>query len=139
MHKPEHERIWRSAALAAAVLALGAIIYVWQFQPQARQVMLASGNAGDPAHGREIIIEVGCGACHLIPDIPAARGQIGPPLTDVRSRTMIAGYLPNSMNNLVRWIEAPTEVVPGTGMPDLQLSADQARDVAAYLHSRSPR
>lgn len=48
---------------------------------------------------------------------------------------MIAGELPNTPDNLVRWIKDPKLVEPGTAMPDLGLSDEQARDVAAYLYT----
>jgi cytochrome c len=48
---------------------------------------------------------------------------------------MIAGELPNSPDNLVRWIKDPKAVEPGTAMPDLGLTDDEARDVAAYLYT----
>jgi cytochrome c1 len=50
-------------------------------------------------------------------------------------RTMIAGELPNSPDNLVRWIRNPKMIEPGTAMPALGLSDYDAHDVAAYLYS----
>jgi len=35
----------------------------------------------------------------------------------------------------VRWVITPQEMKPGTAMPDLGLSEQQARDVAAYLYT----
>jgi len=48
---------------------------------------------------------------------------------------MIAGELPNVPDNLVRWIMNPPAIEPGTAMPDLGLSKQQARDIAAYLYT----
>lgn len=90
---------------------------------------------GDPRHGKELITGYGCGACHLIPGVHAARGMVGPPLIYMSQRTMIAGELPNTPENLVRWIENPKAVQPNNAMPDLGLTEDQAYDVAAYLYS----
>lgn len=92
----------------------------------------AGGNAD---HGRQLIVTKGCGACHTIPGIYTARGLVGPPLYFFSRRTMIAGELPNSPANLVRWIKDPKSVEPGTDMPDLGLTDQQARDVAAYLYT----
>lgn len=92
----------------------------------------AGGNA---AHGRRVIESKGCGACHTIPGIYTARGLVGPPLSFFSRRSMIAGELPNSPANLVRWIENPKSVEPKTDMPDLGLTDQQARDVAAYLYT----
>lgn len=48
---------------------------------------------------------------------------------------MIAGELPNSPDNLVRWIKNPKSVEPNTDMPDLGLTDEEARDVTAYLYT----
>jgi cytochrome c1 len=61
--------------------------------------------------------------------------MVGPPLDFFSRRTMIAGELPNTPDNLVRWIENPPSVEAGTAMPKLGLSDEQARDVAAYLYT----
>jgi len=88
---------------------------------------------GDPTRGVVVIAQAGCGACHEIPGVGGARGLVGPPLDRLAERTIIAGVLPNTADNLVRWIQAPQAVVPGNGMPDMRLTQQQARDVAAYL------
>jgi len=59
----------------------------------------------------------------------------GPPLTSFGDRTYIAGNFPNVPKNLVHWIMAPQMMKPKTAMPDLGLSEQQARDVAAYLYT----
>jgi cytochrome c len=97
-----------------------------------RSYQISSGN---PRHGREVIEGYGCGSCHTIPGVHNANGLVGPPLYFFSRRTMIAGELPNTPENLVRWVENPRAVEPGTAMPDLGLDADQANDVAAYLYT----
>jgi cytochrome c len=91
--------------------------------------------AGDAAHGRQLIQGYGCGACHTIPGVHNANGLVGPPLIYFRRRTMIAGELPNTPDNLARWIENPRAVEPNTAMPDLGLAPDQAYDIVAYLYT----
>ncbi|HEX5412613.1 MAG TPA: c-type cytochrome [Terriglobia bacterium] len=90
---------------------------------------------GDPQRGREIIMKFDCGSCHVIPGVRHAIGTVGPPLTQIARRTMIAGEVPNTPANMVRWIQSPRSIEPGTAMPDLGLSEQQARDVAAYLYT----
>jgi cytochrome c2 len=90
---------------------------------------------GDAHHGRQLIEHYRCGACHTIPGIPDANGTVGPPLFFWGRRAYIAGELPNSPANLVRWIESPKAVEPGTAMPTLGLSEQEARDVSAYLYT----
>ena len=43
--------------------------------------------------------------------------------------------MPNTPQNLVRWIRDPHEIEPRTAMPNLGLSDPEARDVAAYLYT----
>jgi cytochrome c2 len=90
---------------------------------------------GNPHRGRALIVQYGCGACHVVPGIYTARGVMGPPLYFFGRRTMIAGELPNSTDNLIRWLRNPPAVEPGTSMPNLGLNQKQARDIAAYLES----
>lgn len=90
---------------------------------------------GHVDQGKTLIESKGCGGCHTIPGIPRARGLVGPPLYFWSRRTMIAGELPNTPENLIRWIKDPKAVEPGTAMPDLGLNDQQARDVAAYLYT----
>jgi cytochrome c len=90
---------------------------------------------GNARHGKELIRAYGCGACHIVPGIYNARGLVGPPLNYFSARTIIAGELPNTPENLVRWLENPQAVEPATAMPDLGLTEDQAYDIAAYLYT----
>jgi cytochrome c1 len=90
---------------------------------------------GDPARGAIVIGRESCGDCHQIPGIQGAGGQVGPPLAHFAERTVVAGLLPNTPDNLTRWIQHPQAMVPGNAMPDAGLTDQQARDVAAYLYS----
>jgi cytochrome c1 len=85
--------------------------------------------------GAALIEAVGCGSCHRVPGIRGAVGDVGPPLMYVARRTFIAGQVPNTTENLVRWLKDPPALVPGTAMPALGLSDSQARDIAAYLQT----
>ena len=51
----------------------------------------------------------------------------------VATREFIAGNLPNEPEHLVDWIVNPQAIEPGTAMPTLGVSPDEARDMAAYL------
>ncbi|HTU51670.1 MAG TPA: c-type cytochrome [Acidobacteriaceae bacterium] len=92
-------------------------------------------DVGNPQHGKQLLSSYGCVACHTIPGIRTARGLVGPPLYFYGDRTMIAGQLPNTPANLMRWIEHPEDVDPKTAMPDLGVSQQQAGDMAAYLYT----
>ncbi|MFI6231232.1 c-type cytochrome [Micromonospora echinospora] len=90
---------------------------------------------GRPDRGATLIARYGCGSCHTIPGIDRANGLVGPPLTRFGSRSYIAGELVNNADNLQHWIADPQAVEPGTAMPDLGVSAIDARDIAAYLYT----
>lgn len=90
---------------------------------------------GRPGQGRILMERYNCGQCHTVPGVHHARGVFGPPLNFMGKRTMIAGNIPNTPENLVHWIMDPKSMKPKTAMPDLGLSEQQARDVAAYLET----
>jgi cytochrome c1 len=50
-------------------------------------------------------------------------------------RTFIAGEVPNTTENLIKWVRSPQSIEPNTAMPNLGLSEQEARDVAAYLYT----
>lgn len=90
---------------------------------------------GDPDKGISAIGRYGCGACHEIPGIRSARGTVGPPLTGIAARSYLAGQLPNSPSNMMRWIQQPQHVERGTAMPDMGVTDTDARDITAFLYT----
>lgn len=90
---------------------------------------------GDVEAGRRGFDAFGCGTCHMIEGNDAARGLVGPPLDHMARRVYIAGQLRNTPAKMVAWVRNPREIEPGTAMPDLGLSEQQARDIAAYLYT----
>lgn len=95
----------------------------------------AAVTGGDPARGIALMARYGCQGCHVIPGVPNAHGQVGPPLTGMADRVYIAGLLPNNPANLVRFLRAPQQVLPGGAMPDMHVTDADARDMTAYLHT----
>ncbi len=90
---------------------------------------------GDPKRGKVTLRLYGCGVCHTIPGVPGARGAVGPPLDRVAKRAYLAGVLPNTPANMIRWIQNAPEVDPRTAMPDMGVTERDARDIVAYLHT----
>lgn len=88
---------------------------------------------GDAARGKRLVAALGCGSCHVVPGVPGANGTVGPPLTRWARRNYIAGTLANTPDNLVAFILEPDAIEPGTAMPDVGATEQQALDVAAYL------
>src|SRR3954468_24593748 len=85
---------------------------------------------GDVSRGRALVANgsFGCAACHAIPGVDSPRGIVGPPLHGMARRAFIAGQLPNKPEVLVGFLRDPPALVALTGMPNVGLSADQARD-----------
>jgi cytochrome c oxidase subunit 2 len=83
--------------------------------------------------GRDEFMRDQCASCHAIRGT-SARGQVGPDLTHVGSRSSIAALtLPNTADALTAWLRDPQHVKPGNRMPDLDLSDRDIRVLVAYL------
>ncbi len=112
-------------------------------QPDVEQLPFYQALNPQEQQGVKVILQRGCGSCHTIPNIPGASGTIGPNLGPngdilaVRNRkTLAGGAVPNnSVDDLARWILDPPSLKPGTAMPKLGLTPDEAAAAAAYLYS----
>jgi len=125
-----------AALLALGIIAGAASFAVMRMQASAATRVTAEQLAGgEVERGKSVIEHAGCGACHVIPGIPAARGEVGPSLQGVAVRTLIAGRFANSPDVLIRWLRTPQAMAPGSGMPNPGLTERQARDAAAYLYT----
>jgi cytochrome c2 len=93
----------------------------------------ANGQDEGAARGQQLLARYQCGSCHVIPGVAASRGQFAASLASFGRRSHIAGRVANTPAMLARWIAEPASVVPGTLMPDMGVSAADARDMAAYL------
>jgi cytochrome c oxidase subunit 2 len=90
--------------------------------------------AGPAADGAAVFAASACVGCHTVRG--ASSGVIGPDLTHFGSRkTLGAGILPNTAENLTAWIRDPQDLKPGAKMPALGITERQARAIAAYLLS----
>ncbi len=106
--------------------------YLWSvgmtsdYHPQ--KGITATGNA---ANGKRLADQVGCKGCHVIGDdtrMRDARGRsydIAPELTRVGSKV--------NADWVFEWIRNPRAVNPDARMPNLRLTDQEARDIAAYL------
>ena len=86
--------------------------------------------------GLAVFQQNGCGGCHTIQGVQSATGKVGPPLARIARRAYLGGVLPNTRENMLRWIQTPQEFEPGSAMPNLGISEAEARDIVAYLYSR---
>lgn len=89
----------------------------------------------DPQRGRKALQQYACVSCHEIPHVVGAINPVGPPLAGMARRGFIGGVLPNTRENLVRWLRNPQAIDPRTAMPDLGVSEADAHHIAAYLET----
>ena len=92
--------------------------------------LTAAANAG---RGRAAMTQYACNACHKVPGSTGSDVHVGPPLGGIARRALIAGAVPTTEEQMVRWIRDPASIDPQTTMPSMQVSVQDARDIAALL------
>jgi cytochrome c2 len=90
---------------------------------------------GIPDRGPALIRKYGCSTCHVIPGVRGADGKVGPSLEGIAGRVYLAGRLPNTPDNMQRWVRDPQGIERGNAMPNLGVTESDARDIAAYLYT----
>jgi cytochrome c2 len=90
---------------------------------------------GNPESGRKKLVQHSCGTCHIISGVPNANGTTGPSLEYWSRRSKFLDNRPNTPENLEQWLEHSSRFKPGTGMPDMDVSPEDSRDMSAYLFS----
>ncbi|MEZ2410652.1 cytochrome c oxidase subunit II [Bosea sp. RCC_152_1] len=92
----------------------------------------AAGGSG--SRGGELFQAAGCGACHAVRGTPAA-GTIGPDLSRIGARRFLAAAtLPNTADNVARFITSGQSIKPGNQMPEFRIfTEDELRALATYL------
>jgi len=127
------------AWLIGIVVVIAALVigYAWQAQREQRRIRHQSAllTHGHPERGPAAITHYGCGGCHDIPGVTGAHGTIGPPLARFGQRAYVAGELRNTPENLVLWIMHPHAVEPKSAMPEMAVTENDARDIAAYVYT----
>ncbi|HSJ59408.1 MAG TPA: c-type cytochrome [Anaerolineae bacterium] len=124
--------VLRRAGIIAIVLCLALLGACRDAVDESQREIVVDG---DPHQGEAAIRRYGCPACHTIPGVAGADGVVGPPLSFWADRVYIAGLLENSADNLTHFIRNPQEVVPGGAMPDMGVTEEDARHIAAYLYT----
>jgi cytochrome c oxidase subunit II len=83
----------------------------------------------DEQLGAKIYRENICTNCHL--------RSVGPDLTHIASRrTLAAGALENTPENLAAWLHDPDDFKPGSNMPNFKLSPGDVRALVAFLETQ---
>jgi len=117
---------WRTPALLLVLLCASACHPV-----RATDADISREQLGEIAMTRQA-----CGSCHRIAGIEGADGTVGPPLDHYARRQMIAGVLPNTPENLARYLKSPRTIVPGNAMPQQRLSDREIQGIVAYLYQQ---
>jgi cytochrome c oxidase subunit 2 len=85
--------------------------------------------------GRALFLDDSCASCHQLRGTPA-RGDVGPDLTHLATRTTLAALtIPNQPSSLRAWIKDPQHFKPGSKMPAVPLDNVQLTELTAYLDS----
>lgn len=127
----------RPARMAPALFAIIALALLAACGDE-REPLSPRGQAGhlagaDTERGRRLVADYGCVACHVVPGVRGPATDVGPPLGHVARRAYLGGVIPNTPDNLVKWLLDPPAIDPRTAMPSVGLDGKDARDVAAYL------
>jgi cytochrome c oxidase subunit 2 len=85
--------------------------------------------------GLDVFMSNQCMMCHAISGTNA-RATVGPDLTHIGSRAMLAsGAIPNTRGYLAGWIANPQNIKPGVRMPPNALASDDLNALLDYLES----
>jgi mono/diheme cytochrome c family protein len=124
--------LWDIVAFLKALPGLSPAAYR-EIKPLKEDVAEPVPATADRERGKHALEQYACTTCHEIPGVTGATVPVGPSLRKLARRSYIAGVLPNTGENLVRWLREPQSVKPGTAMPDLGVSERDARDMASFL------
>lgn len=122
------------ANMAFAVVVEDSASFARWLAAQGRQA--TSPVSADEKLGERLVVGGPCAMCHTIDGTPAT-GRVGPDLTHVASRAMLAaGTLHNNRATLEGWISNAPSLKPGVLMPALpQFTGPQLLAMTSYLES----
>jgi cytochrome c len=121
---PEPLRQTACAALCVVLLA------ACSGKPEEKQVA-----GGDARVGKKLVEQYQCGVCHKIPEARGAGGEAGPDLEGFGKLSYIANGIPNQPDRLTAWLMNPPALKPGTAMPAMGVTEQEARHMAAFLYT----
>lgn len=92
-------------------------------------------DSGEAAVGFRLFFQAGCSDCHSIRGTEA-RGEKGPDLTHVASRSSLAANtLTNTPEHLAHWVGDPQAIKPGAKMRDIELSGEELDALVSFLET----
>jgi cytochrome c2 len=108
-----------------------AVAYIWEHS-EAPEYPPAP--PGDVVRGEELFQTVGCAGCHLR-EADSTRDDYFPQLNRLHGPNLIRLGSKVSSGWLYAWLKNPKQYNPGTRMPSLRLTDQEAADLVAYLLS----
>lgn len=121
--------MWRR--FSAAAMGLGLLAVAAGCSGDEPDIIEVEG--GNPSTGEELVISYDCASCHYIPGFPESSGHDAPGLQLWPNRAFVAGAAPNRPENVIAFLMDPDGIQPGSRMPDLGITEEEARHIAAYL------
>lgn len=100
----------------------------------AREMQPASpAPSASASEGQQVFADAGCASCHTVRGT-AADGTNGPDLTHIASRrTLASATVPNTAEQLTRWIRDPHDIKEGVQMPATPLDDPERAALIEYL------
>jgi len=120
---------WLVGTLLAVLVISGCGVMSRQVDPRIEET------GGNIERGGELARTNGCIMCHSVDGMGGVENGYGPSLDGFAGNRLIAGGVDNTPDALIRFLMDPQAVVPGTGMPSVGLTEQEARDIAAWLYS----
>ena len=96
---------------------------------------IAGCDRSDPHSAAKALIGAQCAACHVVPGVATAHGEVGPSLAGIARRQIIAGRLATNRAAMIAFLVHPRAIEPAGAMPEMGLSQAQAAMIADYLQT----
>ena len=104
-----------------------------EFEQWLEQQSQAARDDDDVQAGKQVFLSNSCVNCHRIGGT-SAEGSYAPDLTHLMSRdTLASGIIPNTRENLLRWVRDPQSIKAGCLMPAFKLDEPDVERLVDYL------
>jgi cytochrome c2 len=130
--KQLRSRTGKTVIVVLLLLLVGSVTG-WAMAQSRIQEPLVPVPGGNAELGRQQVVTHACVTCHSIPGVRGPDSAIGPPLDNWAERHFVAGTQSNDPDALIAFLLDPQSTRPGTAMPDVGLTTEEATDIAAYL------
>ena len=105
------------------LLLLGLIVFV------AHKDSPKSAGVDIPKTGASLFVTKSCSGCHR-----AISSTTCPSLVNFAQKSLIAGKVPNTRDNLRKWLKKPSSIKKGSRMPNLGLTDEEIELLIEYIY-----